>query len=211
MERDPRKPASGRGGTGAARSPAVAQPERWVDDHGDALFRYALLRVRDRATAEDLVQETFLAAIKAQPTFKGDSELRTWLIGILRHKTIDHLRQLGRQGGCEQPDESDPLIDSWFAANGRWASPPKQWDVDPAQLAERQEFWEVLRRCLGGVSGRAGEAFSMRVMSDVSADDVCRLMDITPTNLWVLLHRARARLRACLEVNWFGQRSEEQA
>jgi RNA polymerase sigma-70 factor (ECF subfamily) len=174
-----------------------------VDDHGDALFRYAVLRVRDRSLAEDLVQETFLAALKSHSEFKGQSELRTWMIGILRHKVVDHLRKSRPAPLPEVSEDSDPLIDGWFSPNGHWIKPPARFVVDPAALAENQEFWEVLRTCLQGIPGRAGEAFSMRIVSDVPANEVCKLLGVTPTNLWVQLHRARARLRACLEKNWF--------
>lgn len=187
----------------------AGDPQSWVDEHGDALFRYALLRVRDRCVAEDLVQETFLAALKSCSDFKGQSAARTWLIGILRHKIVDHLRQTRHVDSIEPSEDSDPLIDGWFGPNGRWIKPPARFDVDPAALAEREEFWEVLHRCLEGIPGRAGEAFSMRMVSDVAAEDVCKLLSITSTNLWVMLHRARARLRACLEANWFERGSKE--
>jgi RNA polymerase sigma-70 factor (ECF subfamily) len=199
-------PPSGSGNL--TSSPGVC-PEEWVDQHGDALFRYALLRVRNRSMAEDLVQESFLAALKSQPRFRGDSEVRTWLIGILRHKIIDHLRAADRRTTSEPSDGGDSLIDSWFAPDGRWVTPPAQLDIDPARLLERKEFWEVFQRCLEAVPGRAGEAFALRMLSDVTADTVCKELSITSTNLWVLLHRARARLRACLEVNWFGRPPEE--
>lgn len=197
--------------SGATSPGRAGNPESWVDEHGDALFRYALLRTRDRSSAEDLVQETFLAALKSRSEFKGQSELRTWLIGILRHKIVDHLR---KRPGSPLPgpsDDSDPLIDGGFGPNGRWVRPPAAFEIDPALLAENQEFWDVLRNCIEGMPGRAGEAFSMRMISDMPAEEVCKVLSVTSTNLWVLLHRARARLRTCLEMNWFGRGTKERS
>ena len=192
---------------------AAGDPKSWVDEHGDALFRYALLRVRERASAEDVVQETFLAAVKSRGEFQGGSQVRTWLIGILRHKIGDYFRKNGREIQVDDPDDADPVVDSWFDRKGFWLKPkrPRTWDVNPAELAERQEFWLVLQSCMDALPGRAGEAFSLRVVNDTEADEVCKVLGITTTNLWVLLHRARARLRACLEEKWFGRQPKESA
>lgn len=190
----------------------LGDPATWVDEHGDALFRYALLRIRERASAEDVVQETFLAAVKSKNEFQGNSEVRTWLIGILRHKIGDYFRKNGREVQVDSnPDDADPVIDSWFNKKGFWIKPPKTWDVNPAELAERQEFWLVLQGCMDALPGRAGEAFSLRVVDNIEAGEVCKVLGISTTNLWVLLHRARARLRACLEEKWFGRQTKESA
>lgn len=190
-------------------SHGVGDPATWVDKYGDVLFRYALLRVRERATAEDVVQETFLAAFKSKSQFQGGSEVCTWLIGILRHKISDHFRKNGREVQADCSDDADPLIDSWFDEKGTWLKPPKMWDVNPAELVERQEFWRVLQSCMENLPDRIAEAFSLRVMNDTQADEVCEILGITATNLWVLLHRARSRLRACLEEKWFGRQTGE--
>jgi len=190
---------------------ALGDPATWVDEHGDALFRYALLRVRERASAEDVVQETFLAAVKSKSEFQGGSEVRTWLIGILRHKIGDYFRKYGREVQVDGVDDADPVVDSWFDRKGFWLKPPKPWDVNPVELAQRKEFWLVLQGCMDALPGRAGEAFSLRVVNDTEADEVCKVLGITTTNLWVLLHRARARLRACLEEKWFGRQPKESA
>lgn len=195
----------------------AGDPAQWVDEHGDALFRFALLRVRDQATAEDMVQETFLAAVKAKQDFAGDSQLRTWLIGILRHKIADHFRKHGRTGLMSdltdtddgKGDSSDMVIDQWFDKSGHWRNAPKNWEVNPEEIAQRQEFWKVLQHCMENLPGKSAEAFALRVMEDTDPAEVCKALGITSTNLWVLLHRARARLRACLETNWFGKSAVE--
>ena len=204
-----RRPAAPSGQ--ATRPRALGDPATWVDEHGDVLFRYALLRVRERASAEDLVQETFLAAVKSKNEFQGGSQVRTWLIGILRHKIGDYFRKNGREIQVDGPDDADPVVDSWFDRKGSWLKPPKTWEVNPAEIAERQEFWLVLQGCIDALPGRAGGAFSLRVVNDTEPDEVCKVLGITTTNLWVLLHRARARLRACLEEKWFGRQPKESA
>jgi RNA polymerase sigma-70 factor (ECF subfamily) len=204
-----RRAVSPSGQSTDARS--LGDPAAWVDEHGDALFRYALLRVRERATAEDVVQETFLAAVKSMSQFHRGSEVRTWLIGILRHKISDHFRKHGREVQVDAPDDADPVVDGWFDQRGFWLTHPKSWEVNPAELAERQEFWLVLQSCIDALPGRAAEAFSLRVVNDTEPDDACKVLGVTTTYLWVLLHRARARLRACLEVKWFGRQTKESA
>ena len=183
-----------------SQSAALCVDDSFVDDHGDALFRYALQRVQDQTTADDLVQETFLAAIQARDSFRRQSSVRTWLISILRHKILDRLRKECRGG---QPDTSDDVIDRCFDQRGSWVHRPGKWSVDPASLLEQEEFWVVFKRCRDALPGQIQTAFSLRVMSEMKAEDVCKELQITSTNLHVMLHRARARLRACLEADWF--------
>jgi RNA polymerase sigma-70 factor (ECF subfamily) len=195
--------------TSEAKSIAAGEPKSWLAEHGDALFRYALLRVSDRNTAEDLVQETFLAALKSRDSFRGDCAVRTWLISILRFKIIDQVRADQKSREQELPDGSDEFVDGWFNSFGSWAKPLGSWRSAPPQLLEQREFWDVLRHCLEGIPEKPREVFAMRMISDVSADEVCKVLDISSTNLWVLLHRARARLRGCLEINWFERKSSK--
>lgn len=183
--------------------PRRVDPERWVDEHGDAMFRYAMLQVRDRHAAEDLVQESLLAALQSGGTFQGRSAERTWLIGILRHKIIDHLRRQGRQASSVELEAADPVVDGVFDKKGRWASRPVEWKDDPAALLERAEFRKILLDCIHALPRALAEAFSLRVMEEAEPGDVCKVLEITSTNLWVMLHRARSRLRQCLEARWF--------
>jgi RNA polymerase sigma-70 factor (TIGR02943 family) len=183
-----------------------SDPATWVDAHAAALLAYASPRVRDQQTAEDLVQDTFLAALKAG-NFRGDAQERTWLIGILRNKICDHYRRLARERTHANGDEQDPVEDGWFGPHlgvmEGWTHPPKSWSVDEAALADRPEFWQAFHECLRGLPTRQSAAFVMRTMEDVDAEQVCQDLGISATNLWVLLHRARARLRTCLEERWF--------
>ena len=182
--------------------------EAWVDEHGDALFRYALMRVRDRHVAEDLVQETFLAGLLASQSFRGESTERTWLICILRHKVVDYLRKVGRERPSQEAMGTD-RTDQIFNDKGGWRTNPGTWKVDPESLLDRAEFWAVFDKCLGALPPRLAEAFSLRVIDEMETEQVCKVLGITPSNTWVMLHRARARLRACLETNWFSRTSSE--
>lgn len=183
--------------------------ETWVDEHGNYLFGYVLPRVRDRHVAEELVQESFLAALKAVESFRGDSSPRTWLVGLLRRKIADHYRKRGREPETESIDTTDPTIDAWFDEKGAWIKKPSRCEVDPAKLQESTDFWRVFEDCLGALPERLANVFSLRVMDSLKPDDVCKELSITSTNLWVTLHRARARLRACLEANWFASKTAE--
>ncbi len=183
--------------------------EAWVDEHADYLLRYALPRLRDRHVAEEVLQETFMAALKSAAKFRGDSSARTWLVGLLRRKIADHYRKRGREPQTESLDTTDSVIDGWFDEKGMWKRWPGEYDVDPSTLQDKADFWRVFETCLKALPERLAEAFALRVVDDREPDDVCKVLSITSTNLWVSLHRARARLRVCLEANWFQSEIEE--
>lgn len=177
---------------------SLPEPNEWLSRYGDALYRYALARLRRSHEAEEVVQETLLAAFKTRHQFQGRSQPRTWLTGILKRKILDRLRTAARQAAEADPAE----LDAWFDANGHWRKSPKNWG-DPAAFAERSEFWRVVRGCLAKLPARMAEAFTLRTIDDEGPDEVCRELAISPANLWVLLHRARLRLVRCLQINWF--------
>lgn len=178
------------------RASESRDPSRWVDEYGDALFRYAILRVRDAELASDLVQDTFLSALKAIDGFRGGSSVRTWLTGILKHKIIDHYRK----NRIEIPaSEVGPEGTDLEHAEDLRTS----WKESPSSLVENREFWGVLTSCLDGLPEAHRRAFSMREFDGLSSEEIRKVLDVTPTNLWVMLHRARTKLRRCLEANWF--------
>lgn len=183
--------------------PRRPDPAVWVDEHGDALFRYALLRLNDVSQAEDVVQETFLAALKAGERFAERSSERTWLIGILKHKVADHLRRQYRQG-VEQPAETDTQsLDDWFTARGTWREGPARWKGRPDRALEDREFWAVFQRCMSGLPNRLRSAFALRELDGLSGEEITATLGVSASNLWVILHRARLQLRKCLEIRWF--------
>ncbi len=184
-------------------SQQLSSPEQWVDEHGDALYRFALSRLQNPSAAEDVVQETFLAALKARKQFSGRSPERTWLIGILKHKIVDLVRKESRERPAEEIDDLPSDADLLFDPAGRWRTGPLEWQVHPEKILERKEFRAVLQRCLSNLPKRLRDAFFLREMEDQSSEEICKVLAITPTNLWVVLYRARTRLQNCLNKNWF--------
>jgi RNA polymerase sigma-70 factor (ECF subfamily) len=181
----------------------------WVDQHGDFLFRYAVARLGNGAVAEDLVQETFLAALRDEKSFSGRSAERTWFVGILKHKIVDHLRRQGRERPVSAITSAGEIGEELFDTNGWWQVKPANWLGDPTQVFEKKEFWEAFNHCLENLPQRLRSVFAFREIDELSADEVCEALKVTPGNLGVLLHRARMGLRRCLEINWFGTKTEE--
>ena len=182
----------------------LSDPQNWVTEHGDYLYRYALMRVRDASLAEDLVQETFLAALRARDNFSGKSTEKTWLVGILKHKIVD---QLYRSKSGLQVEDIEAMADIWndnFDQKGHWKSGFSAWSA-PDLALERDKFWEVFQRCIENLPPRLAQAFLLKEMDGLSGEELCKALDISTTNnVWVMLSRARMRLRDCLDTNWFG-------
>ncbi|HKI17170.1 MAG TPA: sigma-70 family RNA polymerase sigma factor [Isosphaeraceae bacterium] len=184
-----------------------ADPEGWVDRHGDGLYRFALLRLRSPDLAADVVQETFLEALRARGSFAGRSSERTWLIGILRHKIVDHIRRSGREPATVNGVSSNGAEGSPFDHRGHWRVGPAAWAGNPSQQMETKEFWDVFGQCLSKLPKGLADAFFLRELDGLSAEEVQHVLGITPANFWKRLHRARSHLRQCLESSWFGQRT----
>jgi len=179
-------------------------PQEWLQEHGDYLYRYAMSRLHNEDLAADMLQETLLAAWKGRMNFKGDSSTRTWLVGILKHKIIDHIRKEIRTRNLADAVENDPTS-SYFDADGAWSEAPRAWKDNPEDLCRSDQFHNVLESCLGRLPEKQQLVFRMREMNGDDAESVCNVCDVTATNLHVLLHRARLGLRKCLELNWFGR------
>ena len=172
--------------------------------HRPYLLRYARLQLRNDAWAEDAVSETLLAALARPEAFGQRSQLKTWLVGILKHKVIDILRQRQRevQLDAEPGGEDDALEAAMFKADGHYVQQPADWGNPEQDLASRQ-FFAVLEACTQKLPPAMGRIFLMREWLELSSEEICNELQLTPTNLYVQLHRARARLRECLELNWF--------
>lgn len=186
-------------------------PTSWLDSHGDYLYRYALVRVRDAAVAEDLLQETLLAAISSSQNYSGRSSERTWLLGIMKHKVIDYFRRTARTAQFQSPapDEEADLFETSGPWQGHWREDhaPLSWPLSAAQCLESHEFWEMFDRCLAQLPPQMSIAFTLREIDGLSSNEICEILNITPNNLSVLLHRGRTNLRHLLETNWFSQRA----
>lgn len=185
--------------------PASSDPSEWVDRYGDYLFRYAMLRLRDRSAAEDLVQETFLAALKSRGSFSGGSSEATWLVGILKHKIADHFRHQALEAPLEDADLRELPDPSVFDLSGHWNSGPTDWGGNPADLYREKKFLDQFTKCLAGLSPNHANAFTLREIEGADTGEICKVLNVTETNLWVILHRARMHLRRCLETHWFNR------
>ena len=186
-----------------AVEPERLNPTQWLDRHGDVLFRFTLLRVHDRELAEDLVQETFLAALDAQKRFSQRSSERTWLVGILRRKVVDHFCRSARASKSAEAEMSEDPLAEFFSKKGHWKTTLAKWPTDPAGTLENKEFWQVFDQCTEKLPSALFDAFCLREVEQLSTQEVCQILDISATNLAVRIHRARLILRTCLERNWF--------
>jgi len=180
-------------------------PDTWVDQHGDALFRFAVARLRDRDAAEEVVQETFLAALRARERFTGASTERTWLVGILKNKVVDRIRRSVRDRPLPGVAASDDVTDAVFD-RGYWRSRPQAWPRHADAIAEDREFREALAGCLNRLPDRMGLAVRLRDADGIETDEICNILEVSATNLATLLYRARMRLRQCLEQSWRRER-----
>ncbi|MDX8387358.1 MAG: sigma-70 family RNA polymerase sigma factor [Ghiorsea sp.] len=179
-------------------------PQDWLKEHGDVLFRFAMQRAKDTELASDLVQETLLSAWKSKDSFSGASTVRTWLIGILKHKWIDYLRKEIRQRDYAELADGDPT--AWFDPNnGEWLKKPEQWHDDPATLCQDAQFMKTLQGCVEHLPPKQRLVFDMREFQGLDSEEICKACDVSSTNVHVLLHRARLALRNCLDKNWFGE------
>ena len=185
-------------------------PEHWVEEYGDVLLGFAAARVSDRAVAQDLVQETLLAALKARHSFGGRSTERAWLFGIMRNKLVDYFRRQSREVPVADFEAPWPEEDGAFCGAGHgkdgWARKfaPEPWETPDESLISK-EFQEVLNRCLSGLPDQTAQAFVLREIDGLTSEEICKDLGVSPNNLWVKLHRARMGLRRCLEVHWFGR------
>lgn len=171
------------------------------------MLRYALLQLRDNSLAEDAVQETLLAALESRAKFAGKSSAKTWLTGILKHKIIDLFRKQAKEAtqvSLEVELESGAGdFDSLFQPDGHWGTWPQAW-ADPFKNLENKKFWEIFEICTKLMPVNTARAFMMREFLGSSTEEICKDMQISATNCWVMLYRARMSLKLCLEQNWFG-------
>ena len=200
--------------TDAAASSRISDPEQWVDVHGDYLFKYAMLRLRDATKAEDAVQETFLAALKGGKSFAGRSAEKSWLVGILKNKIFDYYRKASRETSFTDlefyaDEESDRFV-SEGAQQGGWIHElgPQEWRSAGESL-DNEQFWAAYRECAGKLPKNVAAVFNLREVDGVESKEICNMLKISDNNLWVMLHRARMALRRCLEANWFAKNRPE--
>ena len=188
----------------------AADFSRDLDQHRGYLLRVARLQLRDEGLAEDVVQETLLAALSGSG-FSGKSSLRTWLTGILKHKIVDAIRRKQREpmvaSAFSDVDSELDIedFDGLFKETGAWETKPADWG-DPDAALSRQQFFDVMDLCLEKLPPNTARVFVMREVMELETDEICKELTITANNLWVILYRARMSLRECLEQNWFADK-----
>jgi RNA polymerase sigma-70 factor (TIGR02943 family) len=177
-------------------------PDNWVANYADMLFAYARPRVNDTQVAEDLVQETFLSAWKAREGFKGEASEKSWLFTILKNKIIDHYRKKAKD--LIQTGNEKDATDAFFDQHEHWTDQdgPSNWSTAASDPLQQKEFYTVFEKCKKKLQVLQQSVFIMKYIDDLSADEICKALNITPSNYWVLIHRAKLGLRACLEKNW---------
>lgn len=177
-----------------------------IEQHRRYLLRVAQLQLRDNDLAQDVVQDTLVAALSGSRGFDGRSSLKTWLTGILKHKVVDAIRRRAKAPVSLSVLDDEASLDDFdalFKANGAWDSPPADWGDPEAALGQR-EFFDVMEICLEKLPAQTGRVFVMREVMGLGTDEICKELAITANNLWVILYRARMALRICLDENWFG-------
>ncbi|MEO1524680.1 MAG: sigma-70 family RNA polymerase sigma factor [Planctomycetota bacterium] len=165
---------------------------QWVDRFGDSLFRFAMAKIGEATTAEDLVQETFLAAISGKQRFRNDATVSTWLFAILKRKVADHYRRAGRRTEKRAESVESPPVET-----------SRDWDQDPATIYEDREFWETFDRCIEKLPNKLAEVYILREVNQHSPQEIREILNISATNLSMRLQRCRLALRDCLQRNWF--------
>jgi RNA polymerase sigma-70 factor, ECF subfamily len=181
---------------------------RDLDKHRPQLLKYAMLQLRNLAQAEDAVQETMVAAIRGADSFAGGSSVRTWLVGILKHKIIDSIRKSSREQSLDQFESATDDVDGLFKPDGHYADTPADWGNPEASLSQ-QRFFVVLQECMDSLPKTTAQAFAMREVMGMDTAEICDSLRVTDSNCWVLLYRARMKLRECLERNWIAKGGRE--
>lgn len=180
----------------------IINPRQWVKKYADYLYAYAVHRVDDSEQARDLVQETFLAALESIEKFEGRSSEKTWLTSILRNKIFDLYR--AKSSGLRNVALSKAYPEFFNQVDGHWKVErrPKEFSVQDKDAIESKEFNQILQKCLKKLPALWIAVFKMKFMEDEIAKDICNELEVTPSNYWVIIHRAKVNLRACLQKHW---------
>ncbi|MGE0635268.1 MAG: sigma-70 family RNA polymerase sigma factor [Bacteroidia bacterium] len=180
----------------------------WVELYSDSMYSWALHKTSDKETAEDLVQDTFLAAVQAFDSFKGESNPKTWLFSILNRKIIDHYRKSAHsllRFENKNEKESYDLTNSFFDRSGAWESHTANTWSDEEGFIDNPEFSGTMKKCMNDLPGNWKEIISSKYLLEKDSKEICQELEITPSNYWQILHRAKLMLKKCLEINWFNK------
>jgi len=187
------------------------EPQLWVDRHGDYLYNYSIVRVNDPEKAADLVQETFLAGLKALEDFQGRSSERTWLISLLKRKIIDTYRRNSSSRESSLSDHEEDISDGTYFSGtgtfgGHWleGKGPHSHSLLPEGKLEEQELMSIIEQCIALLPPKLAAVFIMKMIDEADSEEVCKELGITASNFWVMLHRARLKMRGCIEGSYGG-------
>ncbi len=188
----------------------TANLHRQLEAMRPALLRFAILQLRNETLAEDVVQDALIAVLEKPESFAGQSSLRTYVTGILKFKIIDAMRAAKRERQFDvQDDQSEEdVIDALFKADGHTHEMPRQWG-DPDATLEQKDFFRVMEICLEKLPAKTARIFMMREWLELETEEICKELGISTSNAWVMLYRARIRLRECLDLNWFGNQAAQ--
>ena len=177
-------------------------PNKWVVLYADYLYNYAITRVDGQELAKDLVQETFYSGIKGKENYRGDAAELTWLVSILKRKIIDHYRKINSAKGKKEVRMS---FYEEGKKKGDWIEErvPQSWGNVAAKEIENDELKNALNACIDNLPEKYRIVFLLKTVQQYETEEICNELDITPSNLWVIIHRARLQLRNCMENNWF--------
>ena len=177
-------------------------PDKWIDNYADYLFNYAVVRVNNSDVAKDLVQDAFFAALKSAKNFQGKSTERTWLVSILKRKVIDYYRKINSKKG-----KAEVRMNFYDDGEneGSWLEErvPQSWNNKTEKDIENEELKSQLDTCIDNLPEKYALVFRMKTIQEFETEEICKELDITASNLWVIIHRARTQLRKCMEDNWF--------
>lgn len=189
--------------------PNILNPSNWVNAYSNELYGYAMDKTSKPELAEDLVQETFFSALKSMDNFKGLSSERTWLFTILKFKIADYYRKASTKYEFSNTrlghDDGNSYVDNYFDEEGSWEdnSSPKDWSIDYSKTIENKELAAALNTCIEKLPNNQKQLILLKLVEEEETEKVCKELNITTTNYWVIIHRAKLQLRACLETNWF--------
>ncbi len=175
----------------------------WVNEYANMLYQYVIKRVKDNHIAKDLVQDTLLSAWKNIENYTGEASVKTWLFTILKNKIIDHYRKSSNRITEELSNtETEQAI--FFDSADHWHKKafPMDWGTRTQHSIETKEFYLILTKCKNKLKEIQAAVFNLKYMEDLSSKEICKELNITESNYWVLIHRAKIQLRYCLESNW---------
>jgi len=179
-------------------------PENWIEDYSDEMYRYALSKTSNRELSEDLIQETFLGALGSMDKFKGESSEKTWLYSILKFKIADYYRKASTKNEFNNALSTNDFADYFFDEHGEWKeqASPCEWSIEPSAAIENQELGMILTNCIDKLPKNQRQLINLKLIEEEQTERVCQQMQLSSNNFWTMIHRAKLTLRDCLEKNW---------